>query len=160
MNEIRDFIEQQQKENPRAEPNGEYSVQILKYAIKYWEGLTGFLKYPGAKIDNNPTESQVKTINRHHSNSRKYLTEHGASIGDFCMSLIDTCRINKYNPIDYLEFCITHRKWVADDPELFLPWNYQETKKAFEEELKNRPRYRIAARSFRHNHPTQEIYAQ
>lgn len=145
MDEIKKFIEKELKENPRAEPNGEYARKALKYAVRHWERLTGFLKYPGAEIDNNSTERGTKPVVRYRENSKKYLTEHGASIGDFYMSLIETCKLNNVNPLEYLTFCITYRKFIQDDPELFLPWNYLETKKELEEELKNRPRYRIVS---------------
>ena len=143
MTNLEHFIKKELKENPRAEPNGEYAKKVLNYAINHWSRLTGFLKYSGAALDNNPTERKTKPVVRYRDNSKKYLTEHGASIGDFYMSLIETCQLNNLNPKDYLEFCITHRKLIPDDPELFLPWNYLETKRELEEQLKNRPRYRI-----------------
>jgi len=145
MKSLKNFIEKELKENPRAEPNGDYVKKVLNYATNHWPRLTGFIKYCGAEIDNNPTERKTKPVVRYRENSKKYLTEHGASIGDFYMTVVETCKLNNINPREYLEFCITHRKLIADDPELFLPWNYLETKKEVEEELKNRPRYRIVS---------------
>jgi transposase len=122
--------------------------------------LTGFLRISGAELDNNPTERKAKTVGRHLDNSTKYLTEHGASIGDFYMSLIETCKLNNINPLEYLTFCITYRSRIADDPELFLPWNFLETKKEFEEELKNRPRYRIVSQHGAYLPKKQDLCAQ
>lgn len=145
MEGIKSFIQKELKENSRAEPNGDYAKKVLNYALNNWERLIGFLKYAGAELDNNVTEIKTKTIVRYRENSKKYLTEHGASIGDFYMSLIETCKLNNINPLVYLEFCITHRELIEDDPELFLPWNYKETKKEIDEELKKRPRYKIVS---------------
>ena len=116
MTELKNFIEKELKENPRAEPNGDYVKKVLNYATNHWPRLTGFIKYCGAEIDNNPTERKTKTVVRYRDNSEKYLTERGASVGDFYMSSIETCILNKKNPIDYFEFCITYRKFIADDP--------------------------------------------
>jgi transposase len=145
MTKLKNFIENELKENSRAEPNGHYVKKVLNYATNHWPRLTGFLKYCGAEIDNNSTERETKPVVRYRDNSEKYLTEHGASVGDFYMSIIETCKLNNINTRDYLEFCITYRKFIPDDPELFLPWNYLETKKEFEEELNNRSRYRIVS---------------
>ena len=160
MTELKNFIEKELKENPRAEPNGDYVKKVLNYATNHWPRLTGFIKYCGAEIDNNPTERKTKTVVRYRDNSEKYLTERGASVGDFYMSSIETCILNKKNPIDYFEFCITYRKFIADDPELFLPWNYLETKKEFEEELKNRPRYRVVSQRGAYIPKEETLHAQ
>lgn len=160
MDKLKGFIEKELNENPRAEPNGEYANKVLNYAKKHWERLTGFLTIPGAELDNNPTERKVKTVARYLDNSKKYLTEHGASIGDFYMSLIETCKLNNINPLEYLTFCITYRKYIPDDPELFLPWNFLETKKEFEEKLKHRPRYRIVSQRGAYIPKKQDLYAQ
>ena len=160
MTELKNFIDKELKENPRAEPNGAYVKKVLNYAINHWPRLTGFIKYCGAEIDNNPTERATKPVARYRGNSEKYLTERGASVGDFYMSSIETCILNKINPIDYFEFCITYRKFIADDPELFLPWNYLETKKEFEEELKNRPRYRVVSQRGAYIPKEETLHAQ
>lgn len=56
-----------------------------------------------------------------------YRTEYSAYIGGVLTSLIYTCYLAKENPQDYLTALQHHKTTVAAKPELFLPWNYQET---------------------------------
>jgi transposase len=159
IDELQKYFEKELKENPRAEPNGAYANKVLNYALKHWPRLTGFLIIPGAELDNNPIERKASTVARHFDNSRKYLTQHGASIGDFYMSLIETCKLNNINPLEYLTFCIIYRRYIPDDPELFLPWNFSETKKEFEEKLIDRPRCRIVSQHGAYIPKKEDLYA-
>jgi len=43
------------------------------------------------------------------------------------MSLIHTCEINRVNPFDYLMALQQHAAAVAKAPEMWLPWNFQQT---------------------------------
>lgn len=42
------------------------------------------------------------------------------------MSLIHTCELCKTDPFDYLNELQRHAKEVADSPQNWLPWNYQQ----------------------------------
>jgi hypothetical protein len=43
------------------------------------------------------------------------------------MSLIHTCELNRVNPFDYLMALQQHAAAVAKAPEMWLPWNFQQT---------------------------------
>jgi hypothetical protein len=43
------------------------------------------------------------------------------------MSLIHTCELNRVNPFDYLMALQQHAAAVAKAPEMWLPWNLQQT---------------------------------
>jgi hypothetical protein len=49
----------------------------------------------------------------------------GARVGDFFMSLIHTCELNRVNPFDYLTQLLRHPAEVAVRPAEWMPWNYR-----------------------------------
>lgn len=113
------------------EPNSNLGSAI-KYMLKHWEKLTGFLRVEGAPLDNNCMERALKLAILNRKNAYFYKTENGAKVGDVLMSLIATCIKAKGNPYDYL---IKIQKYVTDvinNPERWVPWKYQETIAAIE----------------------------
>jgi len=122
---------EQKIENRQVEPNSGLGAAI-KYELKHWKELTLFLRMPGAPIDNNVCERILKTAIRHRDNSLFYKTLNGAKVGDFFMSVIQTCRLNGNNPFHYLTTIRRYIKDVHDNPALWMPWNYQATAAAIE----------------------------
>ena len=108
------------------EENSELGKAIL-YMLRHWEGLTQFLRVPGAPIDNSLCEQSIKIVIRHRRNSLFYKTDHGARVGDAMMSVIRTAMQNNINAFEYLNVLQAHVKEVHATPHLFLPWNYRET---------------------------------
>lgn len=117
---------EQKIENKQVEPNSGLGGAI-KYELKHWKELTLFLRMPGAPIDNNVCERILKAAIRHRDNSLFYKTLNGAKVGDFFMSVIQTCRLNGKNPFHYLTTIRRSIKEVRDNPALWMPWNYQAT---------------------------------
>jgi len=72
-------------------------------------------------------------ILRYRNNSLFYKNEHGAYVGDILSSLIETCRLNGINPLDYLSALMHNRSAVFADPAAWLPWNYLETLRSTEQ---------------------------
>jgi hypothetical protein len=106
------------------EPNSTLGGAI-KYSRKRWDKLTLFLSKAGAPIDNNICERILKTAIRHRKNSLFYKTENGAKVGDFYMSVIQTCRFCNVNPITYLATLRRKIAKVTLNPANWMPWNYQ-----------------------------------
>lgn len=156
MDNLFAWIDHEIKNNPFAEPNGSY-FRALNYAKKFWKEFTQFLNVSGVKLDNNEVERGTKNPVLQRNNSKKYLTQNGANVGDLFMSLLSTATLNKINTSEYLEFCITYRKILKEDPELFLPWNYLETKKEIEEQSKLAPPYKIASQKNSYD-PQEELF--
>lgn len=115
---------EQQIENKQVEPNSGLGSAI-NYELNHWEELTLFLRMPGAPIDNNICERILKAAIRHRDNSLFYKTLNGAKVGDFFMSVIQTCRLNGKNPFHYLTTIRRFIKQVAHNPSVWMPWNYQ-----------------------------------
>lgn len=115
---------QLQFDEKQVEPNSRLG-QAFNYMLKRWAALTGFLRIPGAPLDNNPVEQVLKLSVRYRNNSLFYKTLHGAYVGDVLASLIETCRLNGVNPIDDLSALLQHRSAVFADPAAWLPWTFQ-----------------------------------
>lgn len=111
------------------EPNSGLGESI-RYMLKHWEGLTQFLRHPGAPIDNSLCERAIKVAIRHRRNSLFFKTRLGAKVGDCLMSIIQTAARCGANPFDYLNALQVHRQAMTSQPERWLPWNYQETLQA------------------------------
>ena len=80
------------------------------------------------RLDNNIVERALKIPIRVRKNSLIHRTCHGANVAGILMSLIQTCRLAKVNPVDYLTVLQQNKSAVFKQPNQWLPWNYQETK--------------------------------
>jgi len=74
-------------------------------------------------------------ILRYRKNSLFYKNEHGAYVGDVLTGLIETCRLNGVNPLDYLNALMHNRSAVFADPAAWLPWNYRDTLPSADKQL-------------------------
>ena len=125
MDELKAWMEKQIEER-YVEPNSRLGG-AFNYLLNRWDSLTRFLKIPGAPLDNNSAERALKMIQRIRKNSLFYANEHGAYVGDVITSLIETCRLNGINPLDYLTALVNNRCALFGDPGAWLPWNYRDT---------------------------------
>ena len=107
------------------EPNSSLGIAI-RYMLKHWDKLTLFLRQADAPLDNNLCERMLKMAIVHRKNSLFYKTQRGAQVGDIYMSLIHTCRQCGASPMDYLVQLQEHTAEVAQHPEQWMPWNYEE----------------------------------
>ena len=124
MEEFKAWIEQQQ-EAKHVEPNSSLG-KAFTYTQTHWDSLIQFLKTPGAPIDNSICEQVIKRFVLFRKNSLFYKTSQGAAVGDLFMSIIHTCELNKVNPFTYLTAAAKHPRHIAEAPELWMPWNYQQ----------------------------------
>ena len=108
------------------EPNSGLG-KAIGYMLNHWAGLTLFLREPGAPLDNNQIERGLKRAIMHRKNSMFYKTQEGARVGDLYMSLIHSAELNGANPFDYLVALLRNHAFVEENPEEWMPWNYQET---------------------------------
>lgn len=113
-------------EEERVEPNSGLS-KAIEYLRRHWEGLTLFLRKVDAPLDNNILEQSLKIPIRLRKNSLIHRTCHGAHIASILMSIVQTCRLCKVNPVDYLTVLQENKPFVFKDPGDWLPWCYKET---------------------------------
>lgn len=125
MNELNAWIKQQQKARA-VEPNSSLG-KAFAYTQNHWDSLVQFLKTPGAPIDNSICEQVIKRFVLFRKSSLFYKTHAGAAVGDLFMSLIHTCELNQVNPFAYLTTLARNPQLIAEAPERWMPWNYQQT---------------------------------
>ena len=125
MNNLNAWMEEK-IENKEVEPNSPLG-KAISYFTAHWNGLTQFLRAPGAPLSNAEVERLLKRCIRRRRNSQKYKTQAGAWIGDIIMSLIETARYADQNQFEYLVAIQTHKKQVRQNPALWLPWNFKQT---------------------------------
>jgi len=114
-----------QFDNKLVEPNSALG-DAIHYLLKRWDSLTLFLRKAGAPLDNNLCERALKKAILHRKNSLFYKTRNGARAGDIYMSLIYTCELNGVNAFDYLNQLQLNAAEVAEHPDRWMPWNYQD----------------------------------
>lgn len=112
---------EQKMNNKEIEPNSSLG-QAIKYLLKHWEGLTGFLRHEGAALDNNEMEQKLRTPVLNRKNWLFYHNESTALMGDIILSVLKTCEVNNVNPFNYLEHVQKNAEQVKASPDQFLPW--------------------------------------
>jgi transposase len=125
MDNLKVWLDRQQDEK-RVEPNSALG-EAIQYILNRWGPLTLFLRKAGAPLDNNICEQALKKSILHRKNSMFFRSRRGARVADIYMSLIHTCELNSVNPFDYLNQLQLHANEVADNPDRWMPWNYQDT---------------------------------
>ena len=101
--------------------------KALNYILRHWDRLTLFLRQPDAPLTNNACERQLKLAIRYQKNSYFYRNARGAEVGDVYMALTYTAMLNEKSPVHYLTALLEHPEAIAEDPEAWLPWNYEAT---------------------------------
>lgn len=124
MKNLKQWMNKQFKER-LVEPNSSLG-KAFNYMLNHWEKLTLFLHMSGVPIDSNIVERALKRVILHRKNAYFYVSEGGALVGDMFMSLIETCKSNGINPFDYLTTLQRYHHKVKQNPDRWLPWNYQE----------------------------------
>ncbi len=99
--------------------------KALRYFEKHYDGLVRFCTVPGAKLDNNLMEAELKLVVRDRKNAMFHKTQSGASIGDVITSMIATASWAGINVFDYFNTLQREQEAVKLNPENYLPWNYQ-----------------------------------
>ena len=116
---------EQQWDQKQMEPNSSLG-KATRYLLGHWEPLTGFLRIPGAPLDNNVSEQSLKLPILNRKNSYFFKTQNGADVGSVLMSLIKTAIQANVNPVEYLVTLLEQARQVRKEPHLWLPWNYSQ----------------------------------
>jgi len=123
MTELRQWMDGQMTEK-KVEPNSSLG-QAIDYFRDHYEGLTAYLRFPGAPIDNNLGEQVLRPVAIIRKNSYGYKTSRGAKAAAIIQSVIQTCRLNQINIWTYLVSVLRRFAEVRVSPEAFVPWNYK-----------------------------------
>ena len=126
MNDLNEWMETK-LEDKQVEENSDIGGAI-NYFLKHWNGLTQFLRIPGAPLSNAEVERLLKRCVLRRKASLFYRTLHGSLIGDILMSVIETARFAGINIFEYLTDLQLFSKHVKANPEAWFPWNYVATR--------------------------------
>jgi len=109
----------------KVEPNSSLGKAIA-YLNNHWDAFTLFLRLPGVPLTNNDAERLIKRSVLNRKNAYFFKNETGAKIADILMSFMETCILNKINPYDYLIAVQKYQADVRKNPQLWLPWAYED----------------------------------
>lgn len=84
-------------------PNKNKFQKALSYFLGNYMGLTLFLDHPDVPIDNNPQERLLRSPVVGRKTWYGTHSERGAETAAILFSIIETCKINKVNPREYLK---------------------------------------------------------
>lgn len=117
---------QKEFDDKNVEPNSGLG-EIFKYFLTRKRPLMAFTEYPGAPVDNNAVEQLIKIAALLRKNAMSFMTLTGAQDADKIMSVGATAGMAGVNLYDYFVCLQRYAEEVKENPENFLPWNYQET---------------------------------
>ena len=102
-------------------PTGE----ALKYIVKYWDGLSLFLTDGRIEMDNNTVERTIRPIALNRKNALFAGHHAGAENWAILASLIETCKMNRIEPHQYITKTLTAivNNHKQSNIEALLPWN-------------------------------------
>ncbi len=99
--------------------------KAVGYTLNNWQGLNNYLLDGRLRIDNNDSERSIKPFAVGRKNWMFCATTKGAKASANIYSIIETCKVNKINPYDYLKYLLNHIHDYSDPKELvnLLPYN-------------------------------------
>ena len=101
-------------------------AEAIRYTLSRWQGLTRFLDDGRIEIDSNVVERSIRPIALNRKNALFAGSDAGAEHWAVIASLIETCKLNRVEPLGYIADVLTrivngHLNSQIDD---LLPWAY------------------------------------
>jgi len=84
-------------------PNSK-TAEALRYCLNQWDALTIYTSNGFLPMDNNAAERAIRPITVGRKNYLFVGSEDGGKWAAICYSIIESCRMQKINPRDYLEY--------------------------------------------------------
>jgi hypothetical protein len=106
-----------------SEPSSEL-YKNATYVLKNKESLSQFLRTPAVPLDTNYVENKIKAIIEIRKKGLFFYSVKSAILSAKILSLIETAQENGKNSWEYIEFVIKNKKEAIQNPEKFMPWNY------------------------------------
>ena len=103
--------------------------QAISYSLTNWIALTRYLGNGILDIDNNRAERLMRPITLGRKNWLFSGNDHGGHAAATIYSLIETCKLNKINPYEYLRDVLTRLPNTLNrDIKTLLPYNWEPQK--------------------------------
>ena len=128
IKQLRAYLLIQKKE---FEPNG-VAGKAIEYVLKRWTELTQFLRHTNVPLDNNLTERALKLIIQVRKSSMFYKTLKIAKIASYIQTALYSAAQNDVNPHHYMQAILDNKYAVINNPDAWLPWNFQATSAGLE----------------------------
>jgi transposase len=95
--------------------------------LSRWEGLTRFIDDGRIELDNNTVERSIRPIALNRKNALFAGSDGGAEHWATIASLIETCKLNDVDPLEYLTDVLTRivNHHSNRDIDQLLPWAYR-----------------------------------
>lgn len=111
-------------EEHKVEPNSVLG-KALDYLLNHELSLSAFFRLPGAPIDNNLLERELRLPVRLRDAAPLYRSQIGANVAGELWTLLVTVLLNGVDVLAYLNALQRHARDVRKDPMAWLPWNYE-----------------------------------
>jgi hypothetical protein len=123
LDEIRDWLDQALVRVPPKTNTG----KALHYLNGQWTKLTRFLENGDISLDNNAVENAIRPFAVGRKNWLFSDTPNGAHASANLYSLIETAKVNDWEPYEYLKIVAEKipSATTADDIENLMPWNLE-----------------------------------
>lgn len=95
--------------------------RLSKRLLKYYEEILTFLEVPGLPQDNNHAERMIRPNVIFRKISFQNMSRKGADAHEVLMSLLQTLRLQKRNPLNFFKLAYLKHRQGNPSPLLFLP---------------------------------------
>ena len=101
-------------------------AEAIRYTLKLWSGLTGFLDDGRVEIDTNVVERTIRPIALNRKNALFAGSDQGGVHWGVIASLIETCKLNAADPQAYPASTLTRlvNRHPASQIDQLMPWAY------------------------------------
>jgi hypothetical protein len=99
-------------------------ADVIRYAIRHWDGLIRFLDDGRIEIDSNTVERSIRPIALNRKNALFAGHDRGGVHWGIIASLIETCKLNAVDPQAYLAdiLCRLVNGWPMSKIDELMPW--------------------------------------
>jgi transposase len=125
---LKDLAAWLERERPKLVPSSPIEV-AMGYIQRQWTGLTRFLDDGSLRLDNNPSELELRHQKVGAKNWLFCATDGGAEWNAVVVSLIASCRMHEIEPLAYLRDLLTLLpSWKMDRILELAPVNWRQTR--------------------------------
>jgi len=105
-------------------PGNSSVAQTMRYGLSRWDGFTRFLDDGRVEIDSNTVERAMRPIALNRKNALFAGSDEGAENWAILASLIETCKLHRFNPEAYFTDVLTKlvNNWPNNRLGELLPW--------------------------------------
>ena len=99
-------------------------AEVIRYALKHWDGLTRFVDDGRIELDTNVVERSIRPIVLNRKNALFAGHDQGAENWACIASLIETCKLNGVDPETYFTDVLSKlvNLWPASRLDELMPW--------------------------------------